>query len=260
MDMIKAYGFIPNGARLFYLNRSQPPLFIQMVNDYVKATNDTAFLDDVLELADRELQWWATNRTLEVRSPFTNVTHNVSRYAVVNSAPRPEVSNTKKLDFVDPPRSNAQRSFNLPHITQSYLEDYITAFGAPGEFANASSGAPGDKSLPCRRRATSATRLRPWDGETRSSLVLPTATSRRPTARGERRGERSMASHRGSRRTSSSTGLARGIKATYSRSLTPPLSGAQAQVGSIKLLSVCTSPHPLPSSPTLSHPLPSPVH
>ena len=35
---------IPNGGRRYYLNRSQPPLFIQMVKKYVDVTGDTDFV------------------------------------------------------------------------------------------------------------------------------------------------------------------------------------------------------------------------
>lgn len=39
-----------------------------------------------------ELQWWQTNRSLEVTSPWTNQTHDVYHYNVfLNTAPRPEV-------------------------------------------------------------------------------------------------------------------------------------------------------------------------
>lgn len=35
--MIKSYGFIPNGFRIYYLNRSQPPFFGLMVRDLAQA-------------------------------------------------------------------------------------------------------------------------------------------------------------------------------------------------------------------------------
>ena len=44
IHLIKKYGLIPNGGRSYYLNRSQPPLFIPMVRDYIDATNDISFL------------------------------------------------------------------------------------------------------------------------------------------------------------------------------------------------------------------------
>jgi len=30
MDELAQYGFIPNGGRIYYLNRSQPPVFIHV--------------------------------------------------------------------------------------------------------------------------------------------------------------------------------------------------------------------------------------
>ncbi|KAJ7162885.1 trehalase [Mycena filopes] len=99
MDEIERFGFIPNGGRIYYLNRSQPPLFIQMLARYVAASNDTAILARALPLAERELLFWQTNRTTPVLSPFTNKTHAMAQYRVTNGAPRPE----------------------------SYLQDYTTA-------------------------------------------------------------------------------------------------------------------------------------
>jgi len=63
-----------------------------MLYKYVTASGDKAILDRALPLAEVEMKWWATNRTIEVTSPYTNKTHKVSHYAVVNTAPRPEVS------------------------------------------------------------------------------------------------------------------------------------------------------------------------
>lgn len=90
MDEIERFGFIPNGGRIYYLNRSQPPLFIQMLARYVAVSKDTSILKRALPLAERELAWWAANRTVSVRSPFTNKTHSLAQYSVTNTAPRPE--------------------------------------------------------------------------------------------------------------------------------------------------------------------------
>ncbi|KAG9090205.1 hypothetical protein FRC06_001168 [Ceratobasidium sp. 370] len=102
MDELETIGFIPNGGRIYYLNRSQPPVFIHMLAAYVNRTKDTSILDRALPLAEKEVAWWTKNRTFSVDSPSGNATHKVFRYAVVNSAPRPE----------------------------SYLEDYLAANGA----------------------------------------------------------------------------------------------------------------------------------
>lgn len=90
MDQLERFGFIPNGGRIYYLNRSQPPLFVHMLDRYIKATNDTNILERALPLAELELEWWSKNRTITVTSSYTSQTYNMSHYAVVNSAPRPE--------------------------------------------------------------------------------------------------------------------------------------------------------------------------
>ena len=43
VHMIKQFGMIPNGGRSYYLNRSQPPLFIQMVKEYEVATGTNSY-------------------------------------------------------------------------------------------------------------------------------------------------------------------------------------------------------------------------
>ncbi|GJE92605.1 glycoside hydrolase family 37 protein [Phanerochaete sordida] len=102
MDELDHFGFIPNGGRIYYLNRSQPPLFIRMLFEYVSTTNDTSMLSRALPLAEKELAWWTTNRTVTVTSPFTNQTYPMARYAVVNTAPRPESYLTDYLTANDP--------------------------------------------------------------------------------------------------------------------------------------------------------------
>ncbi|KAJ1306155.1 hypothetical protein OPQ81_010866 [Rhizoctonia solani] len=90
MDQIKAYGFIPNGARKYYLNRSQPPLFIHMLYAYVQNTGDHQILHEALPLAERELRWWHKNRSVDVRLGDSNKLHTVYQYRVKATGPRPE--------------------------------------------------------------------------------------------------------------------------------------------------------------------------
>jgi hypothetical protein len=68
-----------------------------MLSDYLQATNDSSILSRALPLAEVELAWWHTNRTLNVTSPYTNNTYEVARYAVNNTAPRPESYFTGKF-------------------------------------------------------------------------------------------------------------------------------------------------------------------
>ncbi|KAF1738408.1 hypothetical protein MY5147_000163 [Beauveria neobassiana] len=97
LDLIEQFGFIPNGARLYYLNRSQPPVLSQMVKAYINHTNDTSILERALPILVKEHDFFMTNRSVDVT--VNNKTYTLNRYAVSNTQPRPE----------------------------SYREDYITA-------------------------------------------------------------------------------------------------------------------------------------
>ena len=90
MDEFDLLGFIPNGGRVYYLDRSQPPLFIQMVSLYIEKSNDTSILPRALPLMQQEMAWWTTNRTQTVTGP-SGQEHEVALYKVTNTAPRPEV-------------------------------------------------------------------------------------------------------------------------------------------------------------------------
>ena len=46
--------------------RTQPAYFMQMIVDYFEATKDQKFLAEILPHADRELNFWQNNRTVEV--------------------------------------------------------------------------------------------------------------------------------------------------------------------------------------------------
>ncbi|KFA47691.1 hypothetical protein S40293_08720 [Stachybotrys chartarum IBT 40293] len=88
LDFVDQFGFVPNGGRIYYLNRSQPPMLSQMVRIYLEHTNDTQILDRALPLLVREHEWWQTNRTVDVE--IGNETYTLNRYGVENTRPRPE--------------------------------------------------------------------------------------------------------------------------------------------------------------------------
>ena len=63
-------GMVPNGARVYYKERSQPPLLTQMVYSYVdyqRRYNDTwtgieelKFLEWIVPVLTLEYDWWMT--------------------------------------------------------------------------------------------------------------------------------------------------------------------------------------------------------
>ena len=61
--LIETYGFIPNGTRKKFLNRSQPPLFGMMLKEYYEATNDKELFYEGLSALEKELDFWYTRRS-----------------------------------------------------------------------------------------------------------------------------------------------------------------------------------------------------
>lgn len=84
LQFIDLYGHIPNGGRIYYEQRSQPPLLIPMIHQYVTHTGDTAFLRDNIKQIENEYNFWALNRTVSVLG------YDVAQYNVGVGSPRPE--------------------------------------------------------------------------------------------------------------------------------------------------------------------------
>ncbi|KAF2087427.1 glycoside hydrolase family 37 protein [Saccharata proteae CBS 121410] len=89
LDLVRLFDFVPNGARLYYLNRSQPPLLAQMVRTYVEYTGNATVLERALPLLEREYEFWTRNRSVEVVGRDGR-TYTLNRYDVRNTQPRPE--------------------------------------------------------------------------------------------------------------------------------------------------------------------------
>lgn len=89
---------IANGARIYYLNRSQPPLLTEMVKIYHEKTNDETFLKQALPVLDKEHAFWMAKTS--VRITRSGKRYRLNRYNVESHSPRPE----------------------------SYVEDYDTAY------------------------------------------------------------------------------------------------------------------------------------
>lgn len=60
--LVDRYGFMPNGSRTYYLNRSQPPFLSMMVRDYFDAAKDKMWLEKAYPLLEKEHRYWMSNR------------------------------------------------------------------------------------------------------------------------------------------------------------------------------------------------------
>ncbi|KAJ8681749.1 hypothetical protein QAD02_017541, partial [Eretmocerus hayati] len=89
LSMVKTYGFIPNGGRVYYLMRSHPPLLIPMIDKYYEVTKDWDFVDKNLQLLDKEFSFWMRYKTVKV-TDNNGYEHTMLRYVVNSTGPRPE--------------------------------------------------------------------------------------------------------------------------------------------------------------------------
>ena len=88
VQLVKTYGFVPNGGRIYYTNRSQPPFLIPIVELYLNNTGDEDFVKSILDDLEREYNFWRKNRTVEVE--VSSGKYNLSIYAADMDTPRPE--------------------------------------------------------------------------------------------------------------------------------------------------------------------------
>lgn len=51
--IINKYGFIPNGGRVYYLQRSQPPFLIPIVYEYFEASRNKTFVKEILSSLEK---------------------------------------------------------------------------------------------------------------------------------------------------------------------------------------------------------------
>ncbi|XP_075765691.1 trehalase isoform X2 [Pelodiscus sinensis] len=86
--LVERYGHIPNGGRVYYLRRSQPPFLTLMMDAYLAHTNDTEFLRENIHLLEMEYEFWQRNRSVSITVGDRN--HSLNYYNVQIGEPRPE--------------------------------------------------------------------------------------------------------------------------------------------------------------------------
>ncbi|CAE7238766.1 treh, partial [Symbiodinium necroappetens] len=58
LDYVRQFGFVPNGGRVYYLDRSQPPMLGEMVQAVLEVTADDAWLREVFPVLEAEYKFW----------------------------------------------------------------------------------------------------------------------------------------------------------------------------------------------------------
>ena len=86
---IREYGKILNANRTYYLTRSQPPFFTQMLLGVYQKTNDRQWLADAVPAIEKYYKFWTTE-------PHLTPSSGLSRYYDLGEGPAPEVLSAEK--------------------------------------------------------------------------------------------------------------------------------------------------------------------
>ncbi|KAF6983791.1 hypothetical protein CFC21_001906 [Triticum aestivum] len=88
--LVEEYGFVLNGARSYYTNRSQPPLLSSMVLELYTATGDLGLVRRAFPSLLKEHSFWVSElHNVEIMDNHGRL-HNLSRYQAMWNKPRPE--------------------------------------------------------------------------------------------------------------------------------------------------------------------------
>jgi len=94
VNMVGEIGFVPNGGRIYYLDRSQPPLLTAMVKEIYNVTKDAARLATVLPVLEKEYSFWMnpkSGRRVELpRLGGSRERQYLNIYRSMRDTPRPE--------------------------------------------------------------------------------------------------------------------------------------------------------------------------
>ncbi|XP_074315976.1 putative trehalase isoform X2 [Silene latifolia] len=93
---VEKYGFVLNGARSYYTNRSQPPLLSSMVYEIYQTTGDMSLVKRALPALIKEHEFWNSGIHKVTIHDSKGGSHVLSRYYAMWNKPRPESYTTDK--------------------------------------------------------------------------------------------------------------------------------------------------------------------
>ncbi|KAL8150298.1 hypothetical protein V2J09_020106 [Rumex salicifolius] len=125
ISLVENYGFVLNGARKYYTNRSQPPLLSSMVYEIYKRTKDLDLVKRSVPVLLKEYQFWNSGVHKVIIQDSDGCNHSLSRYYAMWNKPRPEsytidkefasklLSSTEKCDFYREVASTAESGWDF---------------------------------------------------------------------------------------------------------------------------------------------------
>ncbi|KAI8325782.1 Six-hairpin glycosidase [Martensiomyces pterosporus] len=150
LDLVNVYGFVPTGGRIYYTDRSEPPLLALMVKTYYDATKDLDFVARALPLLKKEHTFWETYRGVNVTYTRNATISLGKRQADVSQVVTSRVSTfgpnlIEEAQTGDDPGSDSQQSGTTAAYIrpEEYRNDVVlasTQFSTPDLISEAVSG------------------------------------------------------------------------------------------------------------------------
>uniref|UniRef100_A0A158R5V2 Trehalase n=1 Tax=Syphacia muris TaxID=451379 RepID=A0A158R5V2_9BILA len=144
--LVDQFGYIPNGNRVYYLNRSQPPLLTWCLYSYYEASGDKDFLLAGMKWLEKELQFFQSKKSIQL----PGIPSLLYRYHVITDGPRPE-------------------SYREDVETAMYIEDVVEKKRLWGDIAAAAESGRDFSSRWFSNEGPEAGKM----GSTRTSSILP---------------------------------------------------------------------------------------
>ncbi|KZV45951.1 trehalase [Dorcoceras hygrometricum] len=94
ISLVDEFGYVLNGARAYYTNRSQPPLLSSMIIDIYSQTGDKDLVAKSLPALLKEHDFWSSGIHKVIIEDAEGSSHALSRYYAMWNKPRPESSTT----------------------------------------------------------------------------------------------------------------------------------------------------------------------
>ncbi|KAI4456204.1 trehalase [Holotrichia oblita] len=86
--IVKKYNFIPNGGRVYYSQRSQPPMLTFMAKNYFQASKNLTWLSRNIEYLSKEVEFWINERLTKIT--VNGREYDIGVYFASSEGPRPE--------------------------------------------------------------------------------------------------------------------------------------------------------------------------
>ncbi|KAF4389464.1 hypothetical protein G4B88_006523 [Cannabis sativa] len=139
ISLLQQYGHVLNGARTYYINRSQPPLLSAMVTEIYKRTGDLEFAKNSLPALIKEHKFWTSGiHKVSINDGDQAHNHTLTRYYAMWNKPRPESSTldkelasnisslTKKQKFYREVASTAESGWDFSTRWMRHHVDFTT--------------------------------------------------------------------------------------------------------------------------------------